>query len=376
MGKRGGQCRYRGIWKIRGHPASLEGGVVRPFVHMEGASCGGGSPEEPKGRNPFVVASVYSPAHPGKREELWEDLRQLHGAFPETMMLIGGDFNVTLRANDRPNGGGGRDPGSAQLRELIDSLSLAEMGPLDRRLTWSEKSSKSRLDRFLCSVEMLAAYPLAEVSALPRPLSDHTPITWSAKAGDARPTYFKMDRSWLRDEKLKADISEWWRSRLTFGQTADQLVTKLKDLRHHLFDLCRQIRVSRTQARDAALMRVRLLDAAEDLRPLSAEEDRERKVCQCKVAEVDYQIEMDWRQRSRLLCLAAEDANTRFFHQTANGRRRQNCIYRLQIGGRTLSDQSSIGQAIGGNSTAEAPLISGDGWPLGRRSYCPSSSRS
>ena len=145
---------------------------------------------------------------------------------------------------------------------------------------------------------MLAAYPLAEVSALPRPLSDHTPITWSARAGDARPTYFKMDRSWLQDEKLKVDISEWWRSRITLGQTTDQLAIKLKDLRYHLFDLRRQFQVARTQARDAALMRVRCLDAAEDLCPLSAEEDRERKVSQRKVAEVDYRIEMDWRQRS------------------------------------------------------------------------------
>ena len=197
--------------------------------------------ESQRDGTPFVVASMYIPTHPGRREELWEDLRQLHGAFPETPMLIGGDFNITLRANDRPNGGGGRDPGSAQFRELIDSLSLAEIGPLDRRFSWSGQSSQSRLDRFLCSVEMLAAYPLAVVSALLRPLSDHTPITWSAKAGDARPTYFKMDRSWVRDEKLKADISEWWRSRLTFGQTADQLATKLKDLRHHLFDLHRKI---------------------------------------------------------------------------------------------------------------------------------------
>ena len=104
-----------------------------------------------------------------------------------------------------------------------------------------------------------------------------------------------MDRLWLRDEKLKTDISEWWRSRITLGQTADQLAIKLKDLRHHLFDLRQHIRVARTQARNAALMRVRCLDATEDVSPLSAEEDRERKMCQRKVAEVDYQIEMDWR---------------------------------------------------------------------------------
>ena len=69
-------------------------------------------------------------------------------------------------------------------------------------------------------------------------------------------------------------------------------------------------------------MRVRLLDEAEDLRPLSADENRERKMSQRKVAEVDYRFEMDWRQRSRLLWLAAGDANTRCFHQSANGRRR------------------------------------------------------
>ena len=270
----------------------------------------------------FVVASVYGPTHSGRREELWEDLRQLQGAFPETPLLIGDDFNVTLRANDRPNGGGGRDPGSSQFREVLDLLSLAEMGPLDQRFTWSGQSSQSRLDRFLCSVELLAAFPLAEVSALPRPLSDHTPIIWLAKAGAARPTYFKMDWSWLRDEKLKGDICEWWRSCLTIGLATDTLVTKLNDLRHHLFDLRRHIRAARKQARDAALTRVQVLDVVEDSRPLMANEKRERKACQHKVAEVDLRMEIDWRQLSRLLWLSAGDANTRFFHQIANGMRR------------------------------------------------------
>ena len=114
----------------------------------------------------LAVASVYGPTNSSKREELWEDLRQLQGVFPKTPLLVGGDFNVTLRANDRPNGGGGRDPGSAQFREVLDLLSLAEIGPLDRQFTRSGPSSQSRLDRFLCSVELLAAYPLAEVSAL------------------------------------------------------------------------------------------------------------------------------------------------------------------------------------------------------------------
>ena len=224
-------------------------------------------------------------------------------------------------------------------------LSLAELRPLDRRFMWSGQSSRLRLDRFLCSVELLAAFPLAEVSALP----DHFRITRPSH-GQRRwglpglPTSRWTSRGF--GTKSSKETCEWWRSRDTFGPASDKLVTKLKDLRHHLFDLRRQIRAAQIEARDAALTRVRVLDRVEDSRPLTVDEERERKACQHKVAEVDLRIEMDWRQRSRLTWLSARDANTRFFHQTANGRRRQNCNRRLQIGERTFSDQSFIGQAV------------------------------
>ena len=82
-----------------------------------------------------VVASTYGPSAPPLRHELGEDLVKLRGAYPDSPMLNGGDLNVTLQANDRPNGGGGRDPRSRQLREVIASLGL-EMGPWDWRFTW------------------------------------------------------------------------------------------------------------------------------------------------------------------------------------------------------------------------------------------------
>ena len=35
-------------------------------------------------------------------------------AFCELPLLFGGDFSVTLKARDRPNAAGGRDPGSEE----------------------------------------------------------------------------------------------------------------------------------------------------------------------------------------------------------------------------------------------------------------------
>ena len=187
---------------------------------------------------------------------------------------------------------------------------------------------------------------MAEVSTLPRPLLDHSPILWVTQVGDTKPSYFKLDRSWLLDERLKGEIVQWWGSRLAFGSISDQLSTKLKDLRHHLFARRRQIRTACTQSRDAALARIQALDAVEDTRPLTLDESKERKAYRGEVAEMDLRIEMDWRQRSRQLCLAAGDANTRFFHQLASGRRRMNCIRRLKIGDHVFSEQPSIGQAL------------------------------
>ena len=103
--------------------------------------------------------------------------------------------------------------------------------------------------------------------ALPRPLSDHTLIVCAARLGSAKSTYFKLDRSWLRDRTLKNEILEWWGSCLTFGAASEQLCTKLKDLRHHLFAFRQQIRSEQTRSRDDALARVEALDDIEDSRP-------------------------------------------------------------------------------------------------------------
>ena len=146
----------------------------------------------------FVFASGYGPMVPTVWGDLWEDLIQLCRIFPNPPVLIGGDFNVMLADADQPNNTEGRDQGSVRSREVLAQLGLGEMGPFDRRFTWRGPMSQSRIDRFLSSTEILNIHALAEVTSLPRPLSNHTPLIWASQVGLVRTTYFKVDRSWFR----------------------------------------------------------------------------------------------------------------------------------------------------------------------------------
>ena len=156
------------------------------------------------------MASAYNPHSLARQLELWEDLLELATKFQGTRLIIGGDFNVTLKAADRPNGLGGQDPSSPQFRAVLAQTGLQELGPSDRRFTWrasTDSMARSRLDRFLCFVELLDLFPATEVTALPRPLSDHTAILWKPQGEPHRPPYFKMDRSWFREDGFMEEIA-------------------------------------------------------------------------------------------------------------------------------------------------------------------------
>ena len=123
------------------------------------------------------------PATPTNRGELWEDLILLCRPFLNIPLLIGGDFNVMLAIEVQPNDAGGLNLRSAHFREVLAQLGLDELGLADRRFTWRGPTSQSRIDQFLYSLELNDIYALVEVTSLPRPLPDHTPLLWTSQVG-------------------------------------------------------------------------------------------------------------------------------------------------------------------------------------------------
>ena len=237
-----------------------------------------------------VVASVYGPVYANRRGRLWEELDDVVSRFDGTPLLFGGDFNVTLDAEDRPDGTGGCDQGSEEFWAFLARAALQEMGPQDCNYTWRSEagpSYRSRLDRFLCSVELLEWFSGADVRALPRPISDHCPIIWQTHEGLGRTTYFKMDKSWLRERGFKEEIMEVWRSHAREETGSKKLTGCIGRVRGYLMQYRRRIRETRCKVRVEALAKIRELDDVEDSRGLTAGEVQQRRKWRFVVANED-----------------------------------------------------------------------------------------
>ena len=110
--------------------------------------------------------------HYGKRlgaiRGLWED-----------PWCIGGDFNITLFSRERSSQ---RRMNSAMRKfaEIVDDLGLMDLPLQGGEFTWNggqNNQAWARLDRFLVSPSWTDQFNGINQCRLPRPVSDHFPIT-------------------------------------------------------------------------------------------------------------------------------------------------------------------------------------------------------
>ena len=96
---------------------------------------------------------AYGPVNATKRKDLWMELAGVAATFQGSLMLIGGGFNVTVEARDRPNDMRGQDSDLEEFWAFIAEEALIEMTPVACVYTWRSMTGwniKSRLDGFLC----------------------------------------------------------------------------------------------------------------------------------------------------------------------------------------------------------------------------------
>lgn len=77
---------------------------------------------------------------------------------------------------------------------------------------WNHQSPPimSKLDRFLVTNDWIDLYPEVNQLTLPKPASDHCPISLDSKCERWGPALFRFEFMWLELKLLASQIKEWW----------------------------------------------------------------------------------------------------------------------------------------------------------------------
>jgi hypothetical protein len=125
----------------------------------------------------WQLVTIYGTAYADKKLDFFTELHDImdNNSLP---ILFGGDFNLVRQALEKSN-----ENINAQwvflFNDWINKWNLIELKTANRLFTWSNNQDVhifATLDRVLASITWEQKFPLSSIQALPRLVSDHTPL--------------------------------------------------------------------------------------------------------------------------------------------------------------------------------------------------------
>ena len=199
-----------------------------------------------------------------------------------------------------------------------------------------------RIDRTLVSVDWVDYFGNVSQRVLPHVILDHCPLLVEAGGVDRGRSAFKFENMWLRAEGFLERVKHWWEGYSFLGSPSFILAQKLKALKEDLKKWNMEEFGDLAFRKKCLLAELLGLDAKEDLRGLSNEEDSRRTQVTGDIATLAALEKTFWRQKSRALYVKERDNNTRFFHRLANSHRRTNHIRSIEVDGVLYEDGPTV----------------------------------
>ncbi|XP_015950778.1 uncharacterized protein LOC107475626 [Arachis duranensis] len=265
------------------------------------------------------------------KNHVWEELSFIAGLCQVSCCFLG-DFNEIVREEER-KGATGLTRSAEEFKNWIQDMSLVDLPLTDCKFTWFWGRSCSCIDRALLSLEWLEEFPETRLRGGPRGLSDHFPIIVENRNLTDDPRPFRSLGSWF----FLRIVKEEWRS---LGDK--QFTNKLKVL---------TIPLGRWHKDNFREMDKKIAKFKEEIKRIDdmvsngvydgmMEARRTWLVTCCERWYV--RKEVHWKQISRSRHAKDMDKNTRYFHNIASTRRRNNMIDTLVINGRRVMNPARI----------------------------------
>ena len=247
--------------------------------------------------------------------------------------------------------------------EIVDDLGLVDLPLQGGEFTWNggqNNQAWARLDRFLVSPSWTDQFNGINQCRLPRPVSDHFPITLVGGGIRRGPTPFRFENMWLKVEGFKDLVHSWWQGIEVRGSASYKLATKMKEIKQKLKVWNREVFGKLESNKSLALQQVEFWDREESERILTVEETELKKEAKDNYRKWVIMEKTHWRHLSREIWLKEGDRNMGFFHRMASSHRRNNSLERIKINGDWLLEEQEIRKGI---ANAFQSLLSKDmGW--------------
>lgn len=159
---------------------------------------------------------MYAPNHYREKETCWGDLQASIDGELNSNIIVAGDFNLILHANEKRGGTFTPDPFRGRLEAIIQDHDLMDMAPKNRRYTWSNRrlglgNIMECLDRFLINISFLSSFYVRYATVLSSSASDHYPITLTLEFQcPLGPIPFKYSPLWNEIPTVREIVQRMW----------------------------------------------------------------------------------------------------------------------------------------------------------------------
>lgn len=270
---------------------------------------------------------VYGPQLDPEKALFMEELIAVRAACTGPWVVVG-DFNLILDEADKNNARINRR-NLRLFRQTVDQLELQDIHLNGRKYTWSNERHQPtlvKLDRVLVSLDWEERFPSCFLQALSSDASDHCPLLLQTNAAFSIKPRFHFEVYWPKCEGFLEAVARGW-------QCPSTITDPFRRLDQFLRNTARELQS--WSAKYIGHIKSQLLIAREIILRLDQQQERRQ------LTEVEIELRKDMkhqclglaslertiaRQRSRIRELKEGDANTRYFHLKARGRRRKNYV--------------------------------------------------
>eukprot|EP00253_Pinus_taeda_P005587 PITA_05587 len=238
-------------------------------------------------------------------------------------IILGGDLNLILHANEKRGGSFTPDPFRSQLEIIMQNGELIDIIPKNRKYTWSNRGlgSNNIMER------------------LGRTLSNHLIYETYCPLG---PLPFKFSQIWSDYQTARSLIQQTW-SQHVEGSPGFIWENKLKNVKKALKTWAKTQYNEPEGKKREVKAKIEEFQCAIDNQEYHQDEKVQEEDLYNQLYRIKREEEEKWRIKSRQTWLKSGDKNTSFFHKQATAQQIKNNISAITDNARIQhSDQTAI----------------------------------